>query len=169
MRMVTHQADMAKIRLIEEIEPHVRFVLADERRLKQILVNLVGNAVKFTKPNGQVRVRAFRNEHGLVLSICDTGIGMAEKDIPVALERFGQIDSTLARKYEGTGLGLPLAKQLTELHGGRHACHRERVGCVGTTVTVTLPASRIVEAGRQRHCRGLEQFYSGLARFTRNP
>ena len=145
LRMVTHQADVAKIRLFEEIDPHVRFVLADERRLKQILLNLLGNAVKFTKVNGDVRVRAFRNEHGLIISVSDTGIGMAEKDIPVALERFGQIDSTLARKYEGTGLGLPLAKQLTELHGGTLAI--KSVVDVGTTVIVTLPASRIVKQG----------------------
>ena len=72
----------------------------------------------------------------------DTGIGMAEKDIPVALERFGQIDSTLARKYEGTGLGLPLAKQLTELHGGKLTI--ESSVDVGTTVTVALPAERIL-------------------------
>jgi len=145
LRMVTHQADVAKIRLIEEIEPHVRFVLADERRLKQIFLNLLSNAVKFTKANGEVRVRAFRDKHGLIISVSDTGIGMAEKDIPVALERFGQIDSTLARKYEGTGLGLPLAKQLAELHGG--TLEIQSVVNVGTTVTVTLPASRIVKQG----------------------
>ena len=75
----------------------------------------------------------------------DTGIGIAEKDIPVALERFGQVDSSLARKYEGTGLGLPLAKQLVELDGGTLSI--ESAANVGTTVHITLPASRIVKQG----------------------
>ena len=143
LRMITHQANAANIRLFEEIDPGVRFVRADERRLKQILINLLGNAVKFTNVGGHVRVRAVQNEGGLIISVTDTGIGMAEKDIPVALERFGQIDSTLARKYEGTGLGLPLAKQLAELHGGTLAI--ESVVDVGTTVIVALPAQRIVK------------------------
>ena len=142
LRMVTHQANAANISLFEEIDPGVQFVRADERRLKQVLINLLGNAVKFTNIGGQVRVRAFRNGQEMIISVIDTGIGMAEKDIPIALERFGQIDSTLARKYEGTGLGLPLAKQLTELHGGKLTIE-SRVD-VGTTVIVALPAERIV-------------------------
>jgi signal transduction histidine kinase len=142
LRMVTHQANAANIRLSEEIDPAVQFIRADERRLKQVLINLLGNAVKFTNVGGQVRVRVFRQGQELIISVIDTGIGMAEKDIPIALERFGQIDSTLARKYEGTGLGLPLAKQLTELHGGRLVI--ESSVDVGTTVTVVLPAERIV-------------------------
>jgi len=142
LRMVAPQANAAGIGLFEETDPGVRFVRADERRLKQILINLLGNAVKFTKPGGQVRVRAFRKEDALMICVTDTGIGMAGKDIPVALERFGQIDSTLARKYEGTGLGLPLAKQLAELHGGTLTI--ESAVNVGTTVTVTLPAARII-------------------------
>ena len=142
LRMVIHQANAANIRLFEEIDPGVQFIRADERRLKQVLINLLGNAVKFTNVGGQVRVRVFRKGQELIVSVIDTGIGMAEKDIPIALERFGQIDSTLARKYEGTGLGLPLAKQLTELHGGRLTI--ESSVDVGTTVTVALPAERIV-------------------------
>jgi signal transduction histidine kinase len=145
LRIVVHQANAADIRLFEEIDPGVRFVRADERRLKQVLINLLGNAVKFTNRGGQVRVRAFRNDREFIISVTDTGIGMAEKDIPVALERFGQIDSTLARKYEGTGLGLPLAKELVELHGGGLTI--ESVIDVGTTVIVTLPAERIVTQG----------------------
>ncbi len=143
LRMVTHQANAANIRLFEEIDPGVQFVRADERRLKQVLINLLGNAVKFTNVGGRVHVRAFRKDRDLIISVIDTGIGMAEKDIPIALERFGQIDSTLARKYEGTGLGLPLAKQLTELHGGRLVI--ESTVDVGTSVTIALPAERIVE------------------------
>ncbi len=144
LRMISHRADLAKLKLVQEIEQNVRFVLADERRLKQILINLLGNAVKFTKA-GQITVRASRDDRGLRISVSDTGIGIAAKDIPVALERFGQVDSSLARKYEGTGLGLPLAKQLIELHGGTLTI--ESTVNVGTTVVITLPASRIVKQG----------------------
>lgn len=142
LRMVVHQADAANIRLLDQTDPELPFVRADGRRLKQVLINLLGNAVKFTNANGEVRVTAARNEKGLAIAVNDTGIGIAEKDIPIALERFGQIDSTLARRYEGTGLGLPLAKELTELHGGSLTI--SSVLDVGTTVVVALPAERIV-------------------------
>ena len=79
----------------------------------------------------------------------DTGIGIAPADIPKALEPFGQVDSTLSRKYEGTGLGLPLSKGLVELHGGRLELASE-VG-VGTTVTIVLPPERIVQSGATVH------------------
>jgi len=144
LRMISHRADLAKIRLVQEIDQNVRFVLADERRLKQILINLLGNAVKFTNA-GQITVRGWKDENGLQISVRDTGIGIAEKDIPVALERFGQVDSRLARKYEGTGLGLPLAKQLVELHGGTLSI--DSTVNVGTTVLITLPSNRIVRQG----------------------
>ena len=78
---------------------------------------------------------------GLVISVSDTGIGMAPEEIPKALEPFGQIDSTISRKYEGTGLGLPLAKHLVELHGGRLTV--ESALNVGTTVTIVLPSERV--------------------------
>jgi len=142
LRMVAHQAETGDIRLFDEIDPGAPFVQGDERRLKQILINLLGNAVKFTNPGGEVRVRVLEKDQELAISVTDTGIGMAASDIPVALERFGQIDSTLARRYEGTGLGLPLAKQLTELHGGRLSIE-SWVG-VGTIVTVALPGERII-------------------------
>ena len=144
--MVTQQAEANNIRLVEKIEPAVRSVKADPRRLKQVLINLVGNAVKFTNPGGEVTIGARRVQDGLLLEVIDTGIGIADKDIPVALAYFGQIDSTLARKYEGTGLGLPLAKQLVELHGGRLKI--ESTPSVGTRVIVTLPLERIASSAR---------------------
>jgi signal transduction histidine kinase len=117
-------------------------LVADERKLKQILVNLMSNAVKFTEADGTVTLKAWcRPESGFVFQVIDTGIGMAPEDIPKALSQFGQIDSDLNRKYEGTGLGLPLAKSLIELHGG-YLDLQSAVG-KGTTVTVRFPASRI--------------------------
>lgn len=77
----------------------------------------------------------------MVISVSDTGIGMSIEEIPKALEPFGQIDSKISRKYEGTGLGLPLAKHLVELHGGTLTVESARN--VGTTVTITLPPERI--------------------------
>jgi two-component system, cell cycle sensor histidine kinase PleC len=87
-------------------------------------------------------VAVSRRGAGLTIAIADTGIGIAAQDIPRALERFGQVDSSLSRKYEGTGLGLPLSKRLMELHGGR--LDIESVVGSGTTVTITFPAERLV-------------------------
>jgi PAS domain S-box-containing protein len=119
---------------------------ADARKLKQVLVNLLTNAVKFTESGGVVTVRVWhREDSGIVVQIADTGIGMAAGDIPKALARFGQVDSRLERRHEGTGLGLPLAKALIELHGGSLDL-QSRPG-LGTTVTLRLPASRAVAHG----------------------
>jgi len=116
---------------------------ADPRRLKQILINLMSNAVKFTQTGGTVAVKAWYNpDSGYVLQVIDTGIGIALDDIPKAMARFQQIDGNLNRKYEGTGLGLPLTKSLVELHGGSLGL-QSQVG-KGTTVTVRLPAERNV-------------------------
>jgi signal transduction histidine kinase len=90
-----------------------------------------------------VRLIAFCDEQEFVVQVSDTGIGMAPEDIPRALERFGQLDGDLNRKYEGTGLGLPLTKKLAELHGGR--LEIESALCVGTKVTVAFPAERLNE------------------------
>jgi signal transduction histidine kinase len=144
LRMVSPQADAAGIVLSSEIATDLPHVRADKRRLKQTLVNLLGNAVKFTSAGGRIQVRAFGQDGGVAVAVADTGIGIARQDIPRALERFGQVDSTLARKYEGAGLGLPLAKHFMEMHGGTLTL--ESTVDVGTTVTVMLPASRTLTA-----------------------
>ncbi len=116
---------------------------ADKTRIKQVLINLLSNAVKFTEAGGTVTVRARHDPaHGFTLQVTDTGIGIAEQDIPRALARFQQLESALDRKYEGTGLGLPLAKSLVEQHGGTLELESE-LGA-GTTVTVCLPPDRTV-------------------------
>jgi signal transduction histidine kinase len=142
LRMVSDQAAKARIALSVEIAPDLPYLRADRRRIKQILLNLLSNAVKFTPRNGRVRVLARQTDTGLVLAVSDTGIGIAPADIPRALERFGQVDSSLARKYQGTGLGLPLSRELAELHGG--SLTLESAVDVGTTASVTLPAQRLV-------------------------
>jgi PAS domain S-box-containing protein len=113
----------------------------DQRALRQILLNLLSNAVKFTPPGGRVTLQATVGEDGGIgFRIADNGIGIAEPDIAKALEPFGLIESPLARKYPGTGLGLPITRALVELHGGRLAIE-SRLGR-GTTVTVSLPPER---------------------------
>jgi signal transduction histidine kinase len=115
----------------------------DARRIRQVLVNLLSNAVKFTEAGGEVKVAVVHRRDGMDVTVSDTGIGMAPEDIPTALARFGQIDSRLARKYEGTGLGLPLSKRLIELHGGTLTI--ESALDVGTVVTVSFPAARVAQ------------------------
>ncbi len=143
LKLVEQRAEQGGINLELELSGQLPALCADERKLKQILVNLLSNAVKFTEVGGEVTLRAWcRRDSGYVFQIVDTGIGIAPEDIPKALSRFGQVDGDLNRKYEGTGLGLPLTKALVELHGGSMDLQSE-VG-VGTTATVRFPATRIV-------------------------
>jgi signal transduction histidine kinase len=142
LRMVTAQAEKACIEIATDIPADLPLLNADRRRIKQVLVNLLSNAVKFTPSGGRVGFSARSTVDGLVLTVADNGIGIAPHDLPKALERFGQVDSSLARKYEGTGLGLPLSKQFVELHGGSLVL--ESQAGTGTTVTVTLPPDRLI-------------------------
>ncbi len=118
---------------------------ADPRRLKQILLNLLSNAVKFTEPGGVVSCDAtVGDDGGLIVTVTDTGIGMDEAGVRMAMSAFGQVDSSLSRKHEGTGLGLPLTKGLVELHGGVFSLE-SRPG-QGTRATVRFPANRVLSA-----------------------
>jgi signal transduction histidine kinase len=110
---------------------------ADEHKLKQVVLNLLSNAVKFTPSGGSISIRAAVEGEALVIAVSDTGIGIAEGDIPKALAPFIQLDSTLARRYPGTGLGLSLSKSLVELHGGEFRLD-SALG-QGTTVTLRFP------------------------------
>jgi len=142
LRLVEAQAEKSKIHLSEAMRGDIPLIRGDERRLRQILINLLANAVKFTPEGGRVRVSIFRRDAELAIEVSDTGIGMAPEHIPKALEPFGQIESKVSGKYEGTGLGLPLAKRLIELHGGTLTI--ESKPNAGTRVTVTVPPERIV-------------------------
>jgi len=141
-RLVESQAERGKVRVTVAIDADLPLIRADDRRMRQVLINILSNAVKFTPEGGLVRVQSAVRDAGLMISVSDTGIGMSSEEIPKALEPFGQIDSTISRKYEGTGLGLPLAKHLVELHGGTLIV--ESALSVGTTVTIVLPHERIV-------------------------
>jgi len=112
-------------------------IVADSTRLHQVLINLISNAVKFTPSGGKVLVRAWHGPSGVAIEVADTGIGMSAEDIPKALEPFGQIENAMTRTYEGTGLGLPLARNLVELHGGIFGIASEPGR--GTAVRITFP------------------------------
>jgi signal transduction histidine kinase len=142
LKIVRPRAQRANIRLFEAIEAPELAVRGDRRRIRQVLINLLANAVKFTPDKGTVRVTILRRGEEPAIVVADTGIGMAKEDIPKAFERFHQIDSSRARKYEGAGLGLPLSNQLMKLHGGR--IELESALNVGTSVTVLFPRERLV-------------------------
>jgi len=145
LNMVQERAASGGVALETKVPDGLPALYADERKLKQILVNLLSNAVKFTKPGGVVTLRTWCDVHsGYLFQIQDTGIGMAQEDVPKALSPFGQVDSALNRQYQGTGLGLPLSKTLAELHGGILDLQSEPG--VGTTVTLRLPAARLRSA-----------------------
>jgi signal transduction histidine kinase len=117
----------------------------DERRLTQVLLNLVGNAIKFTEA-GEVRVEVITPDGAFRVSVADTGPGIAEADQPKVFEEFQQVAGSGARKKEGTGLGLAIAKRIIEMHGGRIGVESS-VG-VGSTFWFSLPVrvERQVEA-----------------------
>jgi signal transduction histidine kinase len=139
LRMVSERAEAGQIMLAAESAGDLPPVIADERALRQVLLNLLSNAVKFTAAGGCVTVATAATESGLVITVTDTGIGIADEDLAHVLEPFAQAESGLARNFDGTGLGLPIAKALMALHGGSLEL-ASTVG-VGTTVTLRLPAT----------------------------
>lgn len=142
LRLVAPKADLGGVALTGITQKDLPDVFADPRRLKQIFLNLLSNAVKFTPEHGEVSCDAFVDENGsMVISITDTGIGMDSKGLTKAMEQFGQVDSSLARKHDGTGLGLSLTKGLVELHQGTFTL-KSALG-KGTKAIVKLPAKRV--------------------------
>jgi PAS domain S-box-containing protein len=142
-RLIAPRAARANLRLEVRVADSLPALRIDKTKIKQILINLLSNAVKFTPENGRVSLSAEVAEDGeFLFQVGDSGIGIAAADVARAMSPFGQVDSRLSRKYEGTGLGLPLAKSLTELHGGGFELVSQPE--FGTTVTVRLPAYRVV-------------------------
>ena len=141
IRIVRGRADENRLKLIydEQVLPEIE---ADQRAVKQILLNLTTNAIKFTPEGGAVTIDVNPNSAGLIVSITDTGVGISEEDIQRLAQPFEQIDSQHSRQHEGTGLGLALSKSLVELHGGNFRI--ESVVGQGTKVTFTLPNKPII-------------------------
>jgi signal transduction histidine kinase len=141
--LVTAQAKQKRVTIAIDLPAGLPPLNGDELRLRQVLLNLLSNAVKFSHAGGAVALAMRLGHAGEVeISVADHGIGMSPEDIPTALQPFQQVDVRLARRHEGTGLGLPLAKMLVEKHGGSLVIDSapER----GTTVTVVLPAWRVL-------------------------
>jgi signal transduction histidine kinase len=130
------------VRISLDIPEDLPRITADATKIRQILLNLLSNAVKFTEPGGEVSLSArIGADGGMILTIQDNGIGMSPDEVEIALQPFGQVDSSLARTHEGTGLGLPLSVRLVELHGG--SLRIDSTKGVGTTVRVELPRNRV--------------------------
>lgn len=143
-RLIVDDAGRKGVRLELVPTPWTILLSADSTRLRQILLNLLSNAVKFTPAGNQVTLSARPGEDGsFLIEVADTGIGMRPEDIAKAFQPFQQIDSSLARRYEGTGLGLTLTKSLVELHGGTLTLNSWPG--VGTTATVHLPEWRVID------------------------
>ncbi|MGN7661313.1 MAG: sensor histidine kinase [Anaplasma sp.] len=135
--MVLPRAQDAKVELKREMPDMPIVMLADPKRMKQVVINMLSNSVKFTPEGGTVKLRAEIQGDKLILEISDTGIGIAQQDLYKVMSVFGQADSTHSRKYEGTGLGLPLSKKLVELMNGTFSIKSEPN--LGTMITLVFP------------------------------
>ncbi|MDQ7784353.1 MAG: PAS domain S-box protein [Desulfomonilaceae bacterium] len=139
--LITRRKSLTKDLTIElKVDPEIEgmTIQVDELKLKQVMLNLLSNAEKFTPEGGGIRVEAQRVEDELIISVCDTGVGIDASDTSLIFRAFEQVDSTLARHYQGTGLGLSLVRKLVEMHGGRTWVESEGRG-KGSSFRFTIP------------------------------
>lgn len=140
-------AQSAEVELTATRGGNLPTVRGDEIKLVQVLVNIISNAIKFTPKTGRVIVEAQRAHNaGVTIQVRDTGVGMNQEEIEIALRPFGQVDGSRSRWREGTGLGLPIARALIELHGG--SLHIASEPKVGTQVSIFLPAAHLVSVAK---------------------
>ena len=144
IRIVRGRADENRLKLFYQPPETLQDIEADPRAVKQVLLNLATNAIKFTPEGGSVTIQVDPKATGLIVHVTDTGIGISEDNIARLAQPFEQVDSDHARQHEGTGLGLALSKSLVELHGGNFAI-TSTLG-QGTTVTFTLPNKPVAKA-----------------------
>ena len=147
LRLIRDQANRKRLQIDVDLAVDLPNLRADERKFRQILLNLMTNAVKFTPDGGRITVTARCGEQpdaDMVVEVRDTGIGIAQKDLERVMEPFTQVDASLSREHGGTGLGLPLSRRLAEMHGGR--LELESTLTVGTNVRLTFPAIRVLPA-----------------------
>ncbi len=144
VRLIRSHSDKGQVSVTSTINPEIPLIYADARRVKQVFLNLLNNSVKFTMESGEIIIGAQLNDDGsLAVTVADTGIGMNNEGVIKALSAFGQVDSGLDRKHEGSGLGLPLTKGLMELHGGTLEIKSKKGR--GTTITVTFPNESVIQ------------------------
>jgi len=145
VKLVSDRAFANDVTLTIEVPNKLPLLKADRLRVKQMLLNLLTNAIKFTPKEGKVSVVASQNEErAILLKVTDTGIGISEENLSNVLNPFAQANDAMVREQEGTGLGLPLVKTLIELHDGIFAIESELN--VGTTVSLSFPPERTIEA-----------------------
>jgi signal transduction histidine kinase len=143
VRLTCSQAAVKEISLRVDIQRWIPFIRGDSLRLRQVIINLLSNAIKFTENGGNVSTSVtYDAVRGFSFIVADSGIGMSPDEIVIALKPFAQIQNSYTKKYQGTGLGLPLSKRLIELHHGRMEV-TSNVGA-GTTVIVVLPPERVI-------------------------
>ena len=146
-RFVDSIAASKDLKMSNNMDADLPDIVADELKLRQILVNILTNAVKFTPSGGQVSMSATMNQDGSIsVSVEDTGVGMSREDIALALEKFGQVVSLTHQDQKGTGLGLPLTKGLIEAHGGK--LEIDSVLDEGTIVRIVIPTERVLSASQ---------------------
>jgi cell cycle sensor histidine kinase DivJ len=148
VRFLKLPAERAGVALKTAIAQDTAFIFADKRAIKQVLVNLLSNGVKFTPRGGEVAVRTSLDAAGVEIAVVDTGVGIPEKDLIRLGQPFEQVEGEHTRKKEGTGLGLSLVKALAAMHGG-DAVIESTLG-VGTTVRVRLPYAAVGEDGQRK-------------------
>ena len=146
IRMIRRKADEKDLKLELVHNDDVREIEADHRAVRQMVLNLVSNAIKFTQADGRVTVQVYNAGDGVAIAVQDTGVGIAEEDLPRLANPFEQVEANQDMNPNGTGLGLALTRSLAEMHGGRFQIDSE-VG-VGTTVTLFLPAQQPDETDR---------------------
>ncbi|HVO01944.1 MAG TPA: ATP-binding protein [Candidatus Cybelea sp.] len=145
IRIARGQSETKDVELHAEPVDSGLVLRGDERKLRQVLLNLISNAIKFTPPGGRVEISSCTGIAGTrLIAVTDTGVGIREADLERVFEPFVQADGNLDRASTGTGLGLPLSRRLVELHGG--TLHLESKPGTGTTAIVTLPPERILAA-----------------------
>jgi cell cycle sensor histidine kinase DivJ len=147
VRFVKLQAERSGVVLKLSVAPGAHKIFADKRAVKQVLINLLTNGVKFTPRGGDVRVIAARDQHGIELAVSDSGVGISARDLERLGRPFEQVESEQVRSKEGTGLGLALVKAFAAMHGGEAVI--ESVLGEGTTVRVLLPFAAIDEKGER--------------------
>lgn len=149
LMLVRERAEAGELVVTVALSPNMPMLLCDRRKVKQIIINLLSNAVKFTQRDGVISVATWIDDQtgDAVIEVRDNGMGMAVEEIPRVMEPFTQVGSSMTRQHEGTGLGLPLVKKLTELHGG--SIDMDSAPGKGTVVRVRLPARRVVKESGQ--------------------
>ncbi|MBI3445554.1 MAG: PAS domain-containing protein, partial [Magnetospirillum sp.] len=145
VRLLSSQAVIAKVDLTTAIQAELPMVKGDQTALQRVILNLLGNSIKFTRPGGKISITASTDSDGMMVKVSDTGIGIRADDLERVLMPFEQGGPRVVREREGIGLGLPIAKSLVEMHGGRLMIE-SREG-QGTVAQVHFPSERLLRAG----------------------